>query len=265
MIQGNYFFNNQSMDDAGALFVGGQEHRYDSPLDPLPPADKFFVNIDRNVFMGNANPSLNSGAFRITMESRGNLTNNLVSFNNGVYFQRSDLGIYHNTIIDNMLLIETKEGLQPCRLKNNIVLGDIKIETEADISNCLLLDKKNNNTQDLGFLDDGIVLQTIGAMTGRDRTETRLIINAHYEKNTLKNRVVRAGKQFSLVKSNKGNEIILWSDLSSEKDFVVLPSYSPAPGSPAKNSGVDVGQAEDLYGNQRPAGGSPDIGAVEIK
>jgi hypothetical protein len=86
-IKDNIFVANYSDDDAGALFVGGQEHRYDKPLDPLPPADKFFVNIEGNVFIANQNPSKNSGAMRFTMESRGNFVNNIVAYNCGIYFQ----------------------------------------------------------------------------------------------------------------------------------------------------------------------------------
>ena len=36
VIRKNIFVGNHCKDDAGALFVGGQEHRYDIPLDPLP-------------------------------------------------------------------------------------------------------------------------------------------------------------------------------------------------------------------------------------
>ncbi|MFC2140051.1 right-handed parallel beta-helix repeat-containing protein, partial [Bacteroidota bacterium] len=43
-IENNLFVDNQAADDAGALFVGGQEHRYDSPLDTIPSADKFYVS-----------------------------------------------------------------------------------------------------------------------------------------------------------------------------------------------------------------------------
>ncbi len=90
-IEKNIFVDNEASDDAGALFVGGQEHRYDAPLDPIPPKDKFFVSIINNTFIGNRNSSKNSGAMRFTMESRGEFINNIVAQNNGVYFQRSEV------------------------------------------------------------------------------------------------------------------------------------------------------------------------------
>jgi hypothetical protein len=58
----NIFVDNFSGDDAGALFVGGQEHRYESPLDPLPSREKFFVSIKENTFLGNSHGGNNSGA-----------------------------------------------------------------------------------------------------------------------------------------------------------------------------------------------------------
>ena len=265
-ITGNYFFNNEAMDDAGALFVGGQEHRYDVPLDPLPPAEEYYVQVRGNVFMGNRNPSLNSGATRMTMESRGEFSNNLAAFNNGVYFQRSDLAIYNNTIIDNLLLIETKEGLNPCRMKNTLVMGKIDIQIEADISFSLLLDtNKEKPSVQVSFVEDEIKLETIDVMTGDERLETRLVVQGDYKQNSLKNRIVRAGNRFTLVKYNQGNEIFLWDDLSAERDFLIMPSYTPDSGSAVIDAGTDAGLDSDLYGNPRPHGKTFDIGAVEVQ
>lgn len=272
-VHGNYFFNNESMDDAGSLFVGGQEHRYDSPLDPLPSAKDFFVSLRGNVIMGGRNPSRNSGAFRFTMESRGEVSNNLIAFNTGVYFQRSDLDIVNNTIIDNVLLVETKEGLNPCRVRNNIILGRMDIETEVEMSHNLILEggadslegngaetgKSEGDGADAGksegngnqakdpamdeshgieFLKDGLELKIAGVMAGNDRSETRLIVQGIYGKNSLKNRIVRAGTRFTLVKENEGNEIMLWDDLSPEMEFIILPSYTLMDGTAAKDLGI---------------------------
>ncbi len=313
-IHGNYFFNNEAKDDAGSLFVGGQEHRYDSPLDPLPPAKDFFVSLQGNVIMGGKNPSMNSGAFRITMETRGELSNNLIAYNSGVYFQRSDLGIYNNTIIDNVLLLETKEGLNPCQLKNNIILGKMILDTKADFKNNLVLemgwgepqkeidpeagawmdqlgmdevgiertpasgspggdsgsrggesgtDGKASGARGLEFVDDGLKLDIAGLMAGKDRTETRLIVHGVFESNSLKNRIVQAGTRFTLIKENQGNEIILWDDLSPEREFIILPTYTPLAGSAAIDTGTDVPLEKDLYGKPRPSGEGFDMGAAE--
>jgi hypothetical protein len=47
VISGNLIVGNSATDDAGGLFVGGQEHRYGVPLDPVPPAAHFLVRVDR--------------------------------------------------------------------------------------------------------------------------------------------------------------------------------------------------------------------------
>jgi len=261
-IHGNYFFNNQSMDDAGALFVGGQEHRYDAPLDPLPPAGEFFVTIDANVFMGNRNPSMNSGAFRITMESRGSVTNNLIAFNNGAYFQRSELDISHNTIVDNLLLIETKEGLNQCSLTHTIVLGKVQIETEAAISHCLFLDDINGGRGILEFRKDGIPLNILGSMVGESKIETRLVMDKSFDTNVLKNRIIRSGDRFYLVKENRNKMLIVYGDFPVSDVPVVMPTYTPESLPEMGDAGIEDPAEKDLYGNERTSGGFDGIGAV---
>ena len=52
---GTSLFDNSSGDDASALFVGGQEHRYGEPQDPTPGEEQFFVRITDNLFVNNSN------------------------------------------------------------------------------------------------------------------------------------------------------------------------------------------------------------------
>ncbi len=125
VVKGNLFIDNDAGDDAGGLFVGGQEHRYDSPLDPLPPKDKFFVDVKENIFLGNKNSSMNSGAMRFTMESRGIFQRNITAFNNGIYFQRSEVKVSENIILDDFLFVETKKGLKKGEISNNLIWAKI--------------------------------------------------------------------------------------------------------------------------------------------
>ena len=122
-IRDNLIVGNEAGDDAGGLFVGGQEHRYDAPLDPLPDAEEFYVEVTGNRFFGNRNPSNNSGATRITMESRGLVGRNVAAQNRGFYLQRSELDVVDNTILEDTLFIESKEGLGQSKFRNNIVWG----------------------------------------------------------------------------------------------------------------------------------------------
>lgn len=261
-VHGNYFFNNQSMDDAGALFVGGQEHRYDAPLDPLPSGERFFVEIDANIFMGNRNPSQNSGAFRITMESRGSFTNNLVAFNNGAYFQRSELEISRNTIVDNLLLIETKEGLNPCRLTSNIILGDVQIETPVELSNCLFAEDVQGEKDLLSFRKDGMELHILGSMLRANRMETRIVSEEFFEANVLKNRILRTGSHFSLIKENRGRELIVYGEFPASESVLIMPTYTPEFATGVMDALRKDAGGRDLYGNDRPVRESPGIGAV---
>ena len=139
-VRNNVIVANHGGDDGGGLFVGGQEHRYDRPFDPIPSAEEFFVEVTGNRFFGNTNPSSNSGATRITMESRGRVTGNVAALNNGFYLQRSELEVTDNTILEDTLLIETKEGLQPTRFSNNIVSGSLEHDGAATVTASLFRD-----------------------------------------------------------------------------------------------------------------------------
>ncbi|MCB9210429.1 MAG: hypothetical protein H6610_09520 [Ignavibacteriales bacterium] len=231
-IEDNYFIDNEAGDDAGALFVGGQEHRYDSPLDQYPPKDKFFVSIKNNIFIGNKNPSKNSGAMRFTMESRGEFIENIVAQNNGIYFQRSETNISNNIILDNMLVIETKKGLGKTTIKDNIIWADFThSQTEADfINNRIYNFSENKMNQSIApsFIDDGIELQVLSSYYLKKQNYSELIINNN-QKNQLgglTNRIVRSINKWSLIKSFRNNVIQIWGDFSNVTNIQILPTYT---------------------------------------
>jgi hypothetical protein len=133
----NVFVANDGGDDAGALFIGGQEHRYGVPLDPIPPTEKFNVLVERNVFVGNTNSSKNSGAMRVTMESRATFRDNLITENQGgFYLQRSEIVAERNTIWQDWRFVEDKPSLGPSRFTGNILKGPLtgKVEARATLS-----------------------------------------------------------------------------------------------------------------------------------
>ncbi|MDZ7721783.1 MAG: right-handed parallel beta-helix repeat-containing protein [candidate division KSB1 bacterium] len=161
LVRNNIFVDNECTDDAGALFVGGQEHRYDAPLDPYPRRENFYVTIENNVFIANRNPSMNSGAMRFTMESRGEFVNNIVAQNSGIYFQRSETEIRNNVILDNMLVIETKDYLDKTVIRNNIIWADFVLqETVAEIHDNYMLQAekfKGNKNEFPDFLTTELI------------------------------------------------------------------------------------------------------------
>jgi hypothetical protein len=225
-IKDNIFVANYSDDDAGALFVGGQEHRYDKPLDPLPPADKFFVNIEGNVFIANQNASKNSGAMRFTMESRGNFVNNIVAYNCGIYFQRSEVNVEKNVILDNLLFVETKEGLQQSNIRNNIIWADFDLRTNANTEDNILRDVDNLEGNISAIKHDFIKIQALSVGYNRSQhNSTVYCTDTQLKENILVNRVVKAGEMWSVVKTNDSNTITIWGDLSGEIEFTILPTY----------------------------------------
>jgi hypothetical protein len=133
-IADNVFVGNDGSDDAGALFIGGQEHRYGEELDAMPPADKFNVIVERNLIAGNTNSSKNSGAMRVTMESRATFRDNVIAENQGgFYLQRSEIVAERNTVWQEWRFVEDKPSLGESRLTGNILRGPIDGKIEARV------------------------------------------------------------------------------------------------------------------------------------
>jgi len=243
-VRNNTIIDNEAGDDAGGLFVGGQEHRYDAPLDPLPAADKFYVEVTGNRFFGNRNSSGNSGATRITMESRGIVANNVVALNPGFYIQRSELEVVNNTILENTLLIETKEGLQPSDFRNNIVFGSFEFEPVAKVSDSLFRDGFDGNAKgEPQFLDDGRVLSPLAVTYSRADSLTTLQLAGIPAGPSLEGRVVVSGQTWGVIESVTGNTLTLWGDFTTARDIQVLPTYRQTTSSPGFGKGADAARA----------------------
>jgi hypothetical protein len=229
-IKNNIFVDNEAGDDAGGLFVGGQEHRYDGPLDPIPPADSFFVSIDGNTFIGNRNSSSNSGAMRFTMESRGKFSNNVVAQNNGIYFQRSEVEISNNIILDDMLFVETKEGLKPGVIRDNIIWADFNLETEARVENNNFKNKdisESNYHKSFSFKDDMIRLKIASAVSKpREVYSIMTIIGDQMKPGIYRNRVVKVGQKWSAIRDNDANSLWLWGKFTGTTELTILPTYT---------------------------------------
>jgi len=227
-INNNVFVDNHAGDDAGALFVGGQEHRYDAPLDPLPPKDKFYVSIKNNTFVGNHHDGFNSGAMRFTMESRGDFIENKVAHNSGIYFQRSEIQIARNVILDNFLLIETKEGLGGRKVENNLLWAKYDQQVEADVHNNNMLHVVGDNYHEPPeFVNDGMEIASISTNYYRQEFSTIITIpGGKIKENSLVNRVIRANGKWSVVKSNTTNTISIWGEHAGVVHFTIMPTYT---------------------------------------
>ena len=230
-VKDNIFVGNVAGDDAGAIFVGGQEHRYDAPLDPIPPKDKFFISITDNVLMGNLNLSFNSGAMRFTMEARGEFVDNVTAFNNGIYFQRSEVLIEKNIIFDDFLLVETKEGLKPCIVKDNVIWADYKqgegINPEVKDNN-MLSPADGNYSRPVHFINDALTSTIAGVNYNSRKNITRFVLlEDKFDEGALTGRVVKVGDKWSVVKYNKGRVMEVWGDFVLATDVRIMPTYSP--------------------------------------
>jgi len=226
-VNGNLFLDNEADDDAGALFVGGQEHRYDAPLDPIPPAEDFFVSIGRNIFIGNRNRTMNSGALRFTMESRGEFYGNYTAFNNGVYFQRSEVLIAENIFLDPVLLTETKTGLKKSTVRHNSFNAGLDLRTAVTMENNFI--RRSNAAK--GLSEDPLRIGSAGrAFIAASATyyKRQFITSVTLPEldaadGELNNRVLQTGNRWAVIKSNLAGEVNLWGNYSGQAVFYLLP------------------------------------------
>lgn len=246
----NVIVANHGGDDGGGLFVGGQEHRYDRPFDPMPGAGDFFVDVTANRFFGNSNPSGNSGAARITMETRGRVEGNIAALNNGFYLQRSELAVIDNTIVEDTLLIETREGLAPARFRNNVVSGSFEHDGTAIVTASLFRDGAAGEGNAAGipeFLEDGRLLQVIGTSYSASTHQTRVDVSTFLPPDDLTGRVVVSGDAWGVVHTVSGRRLTLWGDLRFATELRLLPTYRQTASSPGFGRGFDAARAVSDY------------------
>lgn len=229
-IKNNIFVDNQAGDDAGAIFVGGQEHRYARPLDKMPPKSKFFISIEKNLIVGNRNASMNSGAMRFTMEGRGEFKNNITAQNNGIYFQRSEVDISGNTILDNFLLVETKSDLKECKVTDNIIWADYNQQVKAIVKNNNIKNNpagSKNYSKVPKFRNDMEILKIASSnYLLKEYITTMILLNKKLRKNELVNRIVKIDDKWSVIKSNDEDTITIWGNFNGAISVTVLPTYT---------------------------------------
>lgn len=238
-ITDNVFTANDGGDDAGALFVGGQEHRYGVPLDSYPPAERFHVLVERNVFVGNTNSARNSGAMRITMETRATLRDNVVAENHGgPYLQRSEIVAERNTVWQDWRFVDDKPSLGPSRLAGNILKGPLagRIEVRASLEGNMAEPAAGGAgtipVADV-FVADGLAGRIAGARFDAATCTTVITADRELGGPPLAGRVIGLSQgrssQWRVIKSNRGRELTFWGRLERETkeatEFSVLRSF----------------------------------------
>jgi hypothetical protein len=244
----NVIVGNEGDDDAGGLFIGGQEHRYGVPLDPVPAADRYTVVVERNIFVGNANTSRNSGAMRVTMESRVRFIDNLIAENaGGFYLQRSEIAAERNTVWQDWRFVEDKPSLGPSRFTGNILRGPLEAKIDARVTLTRNMAEPAVAGVDLlkvedVFLDDGFAGRIAGARFDPGSCTTILTTANELPPNAnLPGRPVRIGSakngQWRVVKQAAARTLVIWGRLEAEtkppEEFAVLRTFTLKPDAPA--------------------------------
>jgi hypothetical protein len=249
-IRRNVFVANEGGDDAGGLFLGGQEHRYDAPLDPYPATGDFNILVERNVFVGNTNSARNSGAMRITMETRARLVHNVIAENaGGFYLQRSEITADQNTVWQDWRFVEDKASLGPSRFTGNILKGpfgpvEARVTFAGNMAEAAVPGGPHRPVADV-FLDDAVRGELadlrFDPVTMTTTLVTREPLPAGGDDYT--GRAVRAtdnlgkGGQWRVIARASGREIVLWGRLDAvtkaPKYFEILRTFTPKPGVPA--------------------------------
>ncbi len=248
-IRRNVFVANEAGDDSGGLFLGGQEHRYDAPLDEYPAAGKFNILVEGNVFTGNTNSSGNSGAMRVTMETRAHFRHNLIAGNaGGFYLQRSEITAEQNTVWQDWRFVEDKPTLGPSRFTGNVLKGpagpvEARVSFADNMAQATVPGGPHLAVEDI-FVADGVrgELEDFRfdpvTMTTTLTTKAPLPAGADYARRPvhLADNLTKGG-QWRVIARASGREIVLWGRLDAVTKapayFDILRTFTPKPGVPA--------------------------------
>lgn len=233
VIKNNIFVDNKCDDDGGAIFIGGQEHRYGKPPDPIPPKDKFYVKILDNIFIANKNLTQKrmnpDGAVRVTMDARGEFIRNICAYNSGLQFQNSDVKISENIILDILSLTRSQNNVAYFVLTNNILLDKPSLnDNVATLENNTFIINENLKSKEnfVKFIDDSFTLNSISSKFNPATYTTTLIINTDTLQNlNLKNRVIKADSQWTVIKKVGKNYIEVWGNLQDAVFLYIFPTY----------------------------------------
>ena len=253
IIEGNIIIGNSAADDGGGLFIAGQTHHYVTVVDPVPPSERFLIQIRNNIMMGNSitgeKESIH-GVMRSTNDSRLVFDNNLIAESiGGIDFRTSDIEATGNTIfVDIVVRRISPEGEVlltrdiPARFSNNLIVGDLIEKSEVIKKNTKVLDKKNYSDENLFpelFIDDGKFIEAMNVEFHEDRYVTVIRLkDIKINPNELIYRILRSDDRWGVVKQNDEKSITVWGNFADMRSFTVLPTYTHNKSSYFYNAGI---------------------------
>jgi len=286
-IRCNVLAGNTCPDDGGGIYISGDTHRVGGFDMAPPPKDEHLIRLIGNVIAGNGKKDcFDSGAMRVTMRARVHLINNVITENdNGLYLQRAELVLAHNTIDNKIHLEENFPGYDAALFQNNIVTGRMGIGTDVDFVNCVLPGTPEGKTKITergtilkapAFLEDGLRLKADQWEVDPAQFVTTVTVKEGLGSSvSLAGRVARiTGKHlWTVVKSSSGKTLELWGTIPYESTdggaIEILRTFRLRPDSPCIDAGTpETVVTSDIEGRPRGAqawrGFAPDIGAHEF-
>ena len=234
-VRGNVFVGNRSTDDGGAVFIAGQEHRYDRPQDLLPARSDFLIELSENLFLGNENVKRNSGGIRLTKEARATLRNNILARDARLYVQNSEVEIVNNTILEDTILRDMSEETAKDLLANNLFWGRLQIgvRRRKSAAGGASVGEPAITGVEPRLADKRRELEIVSSTYDPALHLTQIDVSANdLVDNALVNRVVRFENRWGVVKTNQASHISVWGDVRNNSRLVLLPTYEIHPDSP---------------------------------
>jgi hypothetical protein len=204
-IVSNVIAGNWGDDDGGALFIGGQQHHYGTPLDPVPDENAFLVRVHSNLIAGNDNSSHNAGVARVTMQSRVEFRDNIMFHNRGgLRIQSSGAAVTGNAIADPVAVMNDSKGSRdlpgPVVVKGNLLAGKAAYEMDVvSIGNC------DARAGQFGAAAAGKIVAVeplADSLTTMVRSDAALQASP--------GSVIRAGRSWTVVRAVRGGAIEVW-------------------------------------------------------
>lgn len=268
VVKKNVFAGNRSGDDGGALFVGGQEHRYGRPYDPVPSQDEFQVEVSENTFVGNESEMHDSGGMRLAMEARVKLTNNVLARDARLYIQDSNVDIINNTFTEDIIFKEMANKAGQSVIVNNIFLGQFRAARKKTLKDSEVrfgFADYDNFKDEPRFIQDQRRLPIESATYVPQQYITKVKLSDRVTPHEFVNRVIRVDNFWTVAKDNKENELTAWGNIAGRQELQLLPTFQLMPESPCVDRGsADHAPLTDIYGDPRPWGKAVDIGADEF-